>query len=78
MRSARPIVYCIFKKRHKMNTKTILLLAGVITTLITTGCIVPEGHRHAQRHGNVRYQHRTEVVLHPPEIIVPSVRVRVD
>jgi hypothetical protein len=54
--------------------KTILLFSGVITLLLsTTGCLVTDG-----RGGHGRYESHSEVRVVAPEIVVPSVRVRVD
>jgi hypothetical protein len=48
--------------------KKILLFAGIITLLTTTGCIVPYngGHEHAG------YGHRDAVVVGPPVLVVPA------
>lgn len=51
--------------------KKILLLTGVLTLLSATGCIVAEdgGHRHERHDGP------GEVVVGPPVVVVPEVRV---
>jgi hypothetical protein len=61
--------------------KKILLFAGLMSLLSTTGCIVADGGRHE----HARYERHDDVivappvvVVHPPELIVrpPEVIVR--
>ena len=54
--------------------KMILLFTCVISLLATTGCIVAEGGRH----GHARYEHRDEVIIGPPVVVVrpPEIIVR--
>jgi len=59
--------------------KKILLLAGFVTLLTTTGCLVSEGewHGHSREHARY-YEHRDEVIVGPPVIVVrpPEIIVR--
>jgi hypothetical protein len=57
-----------------MNMKKILLLTGIISLLTTTGCLVSDGGRH----GHARYEHRDEVIVGPPAVVVraPVLEVR--
>jgi hypothetical protein len=57
--------------------KKILFLAGIITLLITTGCLVSEERRHGHYRGHEGHEvHQElrvvtpELVVRPPEIIV--------
>ena len=56
--------------------KKILFLTGIATLLSTTGCLVSEGGRGG--HGHARYEHRDEVIVGPPVLVVrpPVVIVR--
>jgi nitrate reductase alpha subunit len=58
--------------------KKILLFAGVITCLTTTGCLVSEGGRHAHFRGHERYQSRPELIVEQPVLVVrpPEIIVR--
>jgi len=59
--------------RHKLNMKTILSLAAIITLLAATGCLVSEGGPH----GHARYEHHQEVIVGPPVVVhEPVVVVR--
>jgi hypothetical protein len=57
--------------------KKILILAGAITLLMTTGCLVSEEHRHGhyrehgrhEVHGDVRVV-SPAIVVQPPAIII--------
>jgi hypothetical protein len=62
--------------------KKTLFIAGVITLLSTSGCLVSEGGGHGHSHGRAHYESHSEVIVaapvvvaRPPEIIVPVVRV---
>ena len=66
-----------------MNMKKILLFTGIISLLITAGCIFPEGGRGGGREdgharGPERYEGRSEVRVGPPVVVVraPEVVVR--
>jgi len=53
--------------------KKLMLYTGILSLFTTTGCLVSDGgHRHA------RYEHRDEVVVGPPVVVVrpPEVIVR--
>ena len=54
--------------------KKILFLAGVLTLLTATGCIVPEG----DHHDHARYEDHPAVIVGAPEVVVrpPEVIVR--
>lgn len=65
--------------------KTILSLAGILSLLFTTGCLVGEEGRHeGGRYEHARYEHHEEyvpqpvVVVRPPEVVLrpPEVIVR--
>ncbi len=58
--------------------KMILLLTGVVTLLMTAGCLVSEGGRHGHYSGHGRYEHHEAVIVGPPvvEVRVPVVEVR--
>ena len=57
-----------------LNMKIILFFACVTILLTSTGCIVAEGGPH----GHARYEHREEVIVGPPVLVVrpPEVVVR--
>ena len=54
--------------------KIILLFAGIITLLATSGCMVEDDGRHE----HARYEHHDAVVVGPPVLVVrpPEVIVR--
>ncbi len=54
--------------------KLIFLLAGTLSLLFNTGCIVADGGRR----GHARYEHHDEVIVGPPpiEVRAPVVEVR--
>ena len=53
--------------------KKILLLAGIMSLLASTGCIVVDG----DRHGHVRRERHDDVIVGPAVVIVhPEVIVR--
>ena len=56
--------------------KQILLLIAFAGLLSTTGCLVSDGGRGG--HGHARYEHRDEVIVGPPVLVVrpPEVIVR--
>jgi hypothetical protein len=58
--------------------KKTVCLTGVLTLLLTSGCLVSEGGWHGRGHGRERYEHRSEVIVGPPPIVVraPVVVVR--
>ena len=58
--------------------KTILLLAGAVTLLMTTGCLVSEGGRYGHYRGHERYEHHEAVIVGPPvvEVRAPVLEVR--
>ena len=58
----------------KLNMNKILLLAGLITLLASTGCIIADG----ERRGHARYERHEEIRVGPPVLIVrpPEVIVR--
>jgi hypothetical protein len=50
----------------QLYMKKILIFAGIVSLLATTGCIVADdGHRHA------RYEHHDEVIVGPPVVVRP-------
>lgn len=60
--------------RHELNLNKTLLLAGAITLLNTTGCLVSEGGGH----GHARHERHEEVIVGPPVVVVhePVIVVR--
>ena len=56
----------------------ILLIAGVMTLLATTGCLVSRSEWHGRSSGHARYESRSEVIVGPPAVVVraPVVVVR--
>ena len=55
----------------KLNMKTTLLFAGLITLFITSGCVVDDGHRDHHRDAViVAPAPPPAVVVRPPEVIV--------
>ena len=62
-----------------MIMKKLLLLAGVVTVLTTTGCLVSEGEWHGHSREYARYyERRDDVIVGPPAVVVrvPEVVVR--
>ena len=64
----------VLQKAIKPNMKKFLFLAGVLTLLSTTGCIVADGGRG----GHGRYERHDAVIIGPPAVVVrvPAVVVR--
>lgn len=58
--------------------KSILFLTGIITLLMTTGCLVSEGGRHGHYRGHERYESHSAVIVGPPvvEVRAPVLEVR--
>ena len=56
--------------------KKFLFLAGILTLLSTTGCLVSDGGRGER--GHARYEHHDDVIVGPPAVVVraPEVIVR--
>jgi len=61
-----------------MIMKKLLLLAGVVALLSTTGCLVSEGEWHGHSRGHERYERHDEVIVGPPAVVVrvPEVVLR--
>ncbi len=56
--------------------KTILLVAGVVTLLATSGCIVAEDGHYEHGHGHAYYRgHREAVIVGPPPVVVRAPEV---
>jgi hypothetical protein len=59
--------------QNKWKIKQILLFAGAIMLLTTSGCVVRERATYAHYHGHERHFHgRSEVIIAPPPVIVPG------
>jgi len=58
--------------------KMILLVTGVVTLLMTTGCLVPGGGPRGHARGHERYEYPEAVIVGPPvvEVRPPVVEVR--